>query len=87
MAQVPVVPVFINGLSPSDLKGQLRGNFDGTGEAIHSVFGEPIDFGDLMQRPASPKLYKAIAAKTMESIAELGQTERAIREANDAAHS
>lgn len=75
---VPVVPVFINGLG-NDMVKQIRGNFDGQGKPICVVFGAPIDFGDLLEQKASPKLHRRIAERCMEEVARLGDEERAIR--------
>lgn len=77
-SQVPVVPVFINGLG-NDIAQQIRGNFNGQGAPICVVFGQPIDFGDLLNEKASPKLHRRIAERCMEEVARLGEEERAIR--------
>lgn len=78
-AGVPVLPVFINGLI-NDIALQVKSNFDGTGAPIHIVFGEPLDVDDLLAKPGSPKTYKAIAERCLETIGQLGQEEKAIRE-------
>ncbi len=80
-ARVPVVPVFTNGLLPDDLPRQIKSNFDGTGTHIHTVFGEPIDLGDLLDAPASQSVYKRIANKTRAAIMALGEEERQLRAA------
>jgi len=77
-ARVPVIPVFINGLI-NDLPRQVTSNFDGTGTPIFVVFGEPIDFGELMEKPGSIRTYKRIADHTMKVIGELGQEEKRLR--------
>lgn len=74
-AQTTVIPVFINGLI-NDLPRQIGSNFDGTGRRIVVVFGSPMDFGDLLDAPSSPKVHQAIADRTLEAIAELGREER-----------
>jgi 1-acyl-sn-glycerol-3-phosphate acyltransferase len=79
-ARVPVIPVFINGLI-NDLPRQVMSNFDGTGRRIVVVFGEPIDFSDLYEKPGSQRVHQAIANRTLEVIGKLGQEERARREA------
>ncbi len=78
-AKVPVIPVFINGLQ-NDIVRQIRSNFDGTGEPIHVVFGAPIDFGELLSAPSSPRASRAITDRCMEAIAKLGQEERQLRQ-------
>jgi 1-acyl-sn-glycerol-3-phosphate acyltransferase len=77
-SQATVIPVFINGLI-NDLPRQIGSNFDGTGRTIVVVFGKPIDFGELLAAPSSPKVHQAIADRTLEMIAELGHEERAHR--------
>jgi 1-acyl-sn-glycerol-3-phosphate acyltransferase len=81
-ARVPVVPVFINGLG-NDLARQIIDGITGHGRLIHVVYGEPIDFGSLLDAPESPRTYKRIAERCLEAITGLGQEEKAIR-ANDA---
>jgi 1-acyl-sn-glycerol-3-phosphate acyltransferase len=81
---VPVVPVFTNGLLPDNLKEQILSNFNGKGEAIHTVFGHPIDFGELMLEEPSQGLYKKIANKIRDAIMDLGQEEKQIRAQCDA---
>src|SRR6185436_6103589 len=73
--KMPVIPVFINGLI-NDLYRQVRSNFDRSGRKIVVVFGEPIDFSDLYQERSSPKVHLAIAERSLEVIARLGQEER-----------
>jgi 1-acyl-sn-glycerol-3-phosphate acyltransferase len=79
-ARVPVIPVFINGLI-NDLPRQVASNFDGTGRRIVVVFGEPIDFSDLYEKPGSQRVHQAIADRTLEVIGKLGADERVRREA------
>jgi 1-acyl-sn-glycerol-3-phosphate acyltransferase len=79
-ARVPVIPVFINGLI-NDLPRQILSNFDGTGRRIVVVFGEPIDFSDLYEKPSSQRVHQAIAARALEAIGKLGAEERAHRAA------
>jgi 1-acyl-sn-glycerol-3-phosphate acyltransferase len=78
-ARVPVIPVFINGLLPNDLPRQITSNFDGTGRKIVVVFGEPIDFSDLLAEPGTSKVHQAIADRTLEVIGKLGREERVHR--------
>lgn len=79
-AGVPVIPVFINGLL-NDLPEQIKSNFTRTGRKIVVVFGEPIDFGELMQAPSTPKVHQAIADRALEFVAALGREEQAHRAA------
>lgn len=77
-ARVPVYPAFINGLS-NDLPKQVLGNFTKKGRQIIAVFGEPIDFGTMLDEPPTGRLYKQIADKTLEVIGKLGQEEKRVR--------
>lgn len=77
-ARVPVIPVFINGLI-NDLPRQIMSNFDGKGRRIVVVFGEPIDFSDLYEKPGSQRVHQAIADRTLEAIGKLGEEERVRR--------
>ncbi len=80
-SRVTVLPVFINGLG-NDLPKQVAGNFTRKGDAIHVVFGAPVDFGALLDAPPSPRVFRQVADKTLDAIRALGQEERAIRAAS-----
>jgi 1-acyl-sn-glycerol-3-phosphate acyltransferase len=82
-SRVPVIPVFINGLV-NDIGKQVRSNFDHTGQDIFVVFGEPVDFGDLLDQGKSPKVHQAISDRVMQAVSDLGQEERALRAAHSA---
>jgi 1-acyl-sn-glycerol-3-phosphate acyltransferase len=77
-SKAAVLPVFINGLG-NDLPKQIAGNFTKKGDPIHVVFGEPIDFGGLLEKPSSPRVYKQIADRSLEVVKALGEEERKIR--------
>jgi 1-acyl-sn-glycerol-3-phosphate acyltransferase len=77
-AQVPVVPVFINGLG-NDMAAQIRAGVTGRGTPIHIVFGAPIDFGPLATAPDSPRTHKRIAEAALLAIGALGQEEKKLR--------
>jgi 1-acyl-sn-glycerol-3-phosphate acyltransferase len=77
-ARVPVVPVFVNGLS-NRLGRQIVGGLRGTGAPIHIVFGAPIDFGSLLDAPESPRTYRRVAERCTEAITALGREEKALR--------
>jgi 1-acyl-sn-glycerol-3-phosphate acyltransferase len=74
-----VIPVFINGLRTEGLGRQVASNFDGTGDPIIIVFGDPIDFDELRAKKPSIKVQAAIAKKTIDEIAALGERERQLR--------
>ena len=77
-AGVTVIPVFVNGLI-NDLPAQVRSNFDRTGRRIVLVFGAPVELGALLNEPSTPRTHLAIAERTLEAIARLGQEERSLR--------
>lgn len=78
-SRVTVVPVFVNGLS-NDIVKQVGSNYTRSGDRVVVVFGEPIDFGDMLSAPSSPRLHRRIAERTLEEIRKLGAEERAIRD-------
>jgi 1-acyl-sn-glycerol-3-phosphate acyltransferase len=78
---VEVLPVFVNGLL-NNLPRQVTSNWDGTGVPVHVVFGPPVDYGDLLRDKGSPRVYRAIAERTLGVIAALGVEERALRAAH-----
>lgn len=73
-----VLPVFINGLG-NDIVKQVSSNFTRTGEKVTVVFGEPIDFGDMLEKPPSPRLHKQISERALDVIRKLGDEEKAFR--------
>lgn len=75
-----VIPVFINGLGNS-LPAQVRSNFNRRGEDVVLVFGDPVDFGDLLDEPAGTKTYRRIAQRCMDAVAQLSEEERGYRAA------
>ena len=77
-ARVLVIPAFINGLG-NNLVTQVGGNFTRKGRPVIAVFGAPIDFGDLLEGPASGRTYRAIAEHTLKAIGALAEEEREIR--------
>ena len=79
-ARVPVLPVFINGLLPNDLRKQVASTMTKTGEKVIVVFGEPVDFGGLLDEQGSPRVYKKVADKALAAVAALGAEEKALRE-------
>lgn len=77
--EAKVIPVFVNGLRVQGLGKQVAGNFDGSGEPIIVVFGDPIDFTELRAAKPSIKTQAQIAEKTIDAIRALGDQEREIR--------
>jgi 1-acyl-sn-glycerol-3-phosphate acyltransferase len=80
-SRATVIPVFINGLG-NDIVRQVASNYTKTGAPVTVVFGAPVDFGDMFDAPASPRLHKKISEHALSAIAELGREERAIRTAS-----
>jgi 1-acyl-sn-glycerol-3-phosphate acyltransferase len=77
-SRATVIPVFINGLG-NDIVRQVASNYTKTGAPVTVVFGAPVDFGDMVDAPASPRIYKKISEHARAAIEELGREERAIR--------
>ena len=77
-ARVPVIPVFVNGLG-NDILRQVTGNWNKKGNPVHIVFGAPVDFGGLLDAPASPRAYRALSEKALQAISVLGAEERELR--------
>ena len=73
-----VLPVFVLGLS-NDFPRQVRGNFDGTGDPITIVFGQPLALDEAFAEPGRMRTYKRIAEHTREALMQLGEKERAFR--------
>ncbi len=76
-ANVPVVPIWIEGLS-NDMPRQIASNF-GVGEARPIIlrFGRPVDLADLRQQRARATVYKRAADRILDAIRELGDDLRA----------
>jgi 1-acyl-sn-glycerol-3-phosphate acyltransferase len=79
-SRATVIPVFVNGLL-NDLPRQVTSNFDGSGTPVHIVFGDPVPYGDLLDRKGSPRTYRAIAERTLGAISALGTEEKEHRAA------
>ena len=75
-----VIPVFTLGLI-NDLPKQVAGNFNGKGEPVTMVFGEPLDLERFYAMPAENETYKAIAEYIRDAIIALSVEERALRKA------
>lgn len=77
-AQVPVIPVFVHGLS-NDIVQQIGSNATRTGRKVIVSFGRPVDYTDLFREPASPRVFRRVSERALEAIAALGQEERILR--------
>lgn len=77
-SRATVIPVFINGLG-NDIVRQVASNYTRTGDPVVVVFGEPIDFGGMLDAAPSPKLHRRVSEHALTVIRGLGDEERAIR--------
>lgn len=77
-AKVCVLPVFVNGLG-NDLPKQVVGNFTRKGTPLIINFGAPVEFGDMLDQPSSPRLHRRISEHALDEIRKLGDEEREIR--------
>jgi 1-acyl-sn-glycerol-3-phosphate acyltransferase len=77
-ARVPVIPVFINGLG-NDIVKQVASNFTRTGGPVTVTFGAPVDFGDMLDAPPSPRLHKKVSEHALDAIRKLGEEDRVLR--------
>jgi 1-acyl-sn-glycerol-3-phosphate acyltransferase len=77
-ARVTVLPVFVNGLT-NELFAQIVGSLRRTSPPILIVFGDPIDFSDLYDRPATPQLHQMIADQCLDAVKQLGKEELRLR--------
>lgn len=75
-----VIPVFVNGLG-NDIVRQFGSNYMKKGPPVTVVFGKPIDFGDMLDAPPSPRLHRKISEHSLDAIRALGEEDRAIRAA------
>jgi 1-acyl-sn-glycerol-3-phosphate acyltransferase len=76
-----VIPLFINGLS-NDFVADVRANFKPVSRRVFpliAVFGQPIDYSDLLAEKPRPTLYKKAADRFMREVAALGERERNLR--------
>jgi 1-acyl-sn-glycerol-3-phosphate acyltransferase len=76
-----VIPAFVLGLT-NNLAADIRLNFTKEGRRKHpiiTVFGQPLDFSDLMAEKPRPTLYKKTADRFMLEIKKLGEREKEIR--------
>ena len=53
--------------------------FQATPNVRVAIIGAPIDFGELLDAPPSPRAYKRLSEKALSVIGELGQEERELR--------
>jgi 1-acyl-sn-glycerol-3-phosphate acyltransferase len=81
VAKPVVIPAFIRGLG-NNIVEDIRINFTKAArrdKAVISVFGDPIDFTDLMAEKPRPTLYKKCADRFMVEIKKLGEREKELR--------
>jgi 1-acyl-sn-glycerol-3-phosphate acyltransferase len=76
-----VIPAFCNGLS-NDFLADVKSNFDRNvrrERPVICVYGEPIDYSDLMVQKARPALYKRTADRFRDAILALRDREKELR--------
>lgn len=78
LARPTVIPVFVLGLS-NNFPRQVLGNFDGTGQPVTITFGPPVDLGKLLNDEPKLRTFKRIADALRDSIAALGEQDKAMR--------
>jgi len=78
-AQPTVLPIFVNGLT-NDFVKQVRINFDGTGEPVIMVVGEPLDLSAFYAKPNRLRTQKETSDFVLEQIGKRGQGGRDYRE-------
>ncbi|MBL8151461.1 MAG: hypothetical protein JNN15_16170, partial [Blastocatellia bacterium] len=76
-AQPQVLPVFIAGLRPDNLKKQVFGNWTG-GPKIRIHFGNLLDMSKFYEMKNQPRTYKMIADYVMSEVAKLAEYDRSI---------
>ncbi len=77
-ARPVVLPVFLRGLT-NDFLGQTWQNVTRRGEPLTIMFGAPLEFGELLEKPPHIRTYKQIADRVLGGIRALGERERAFR--------
>lgn len=81
LAKPVVIPAFIHGLG-NNIVEDIKYNFGAEARrerAVITVFGAPIDYGDLAAEKPRPTLYKKAADRFMAEIKKLAETEKALR--------
>ena len=81
VAQPVVIPAFNLGLG-NNIVEDIRLNFTKDARAKHAVvtvFGSPIDYGDLLDEKPRPALYKKTADRFMAEIKKLSEREKQLR--------
>lgn len=73
-----VIPVFVNGLG-NDFVKQVGSNFTRTGAPVTVTFGPPVDFGNQLAQPPSPRLHKKLSEQALDAIRALGEADKALR--------
>jgi 1-acyl-sn-glycerol-3-phosphate acyltransferase len=76
-----IIPAFVNGLS-NDFVGDVRANFDRDirrERPVIVVYGDPVDYSDLLAQKPRPALYKKASDRLRESIMKLSVRERELR--------
>jgi 1-acyl-sn-glycerol-3-phosphate acyltransferase len=86
LAKPTVIPTFIKGLG-NNIVEDVKWNFGSEARRSHAVvtvFGQPVDYADLMAEKPRPTLYKKAADRFMAEIKKLVEIEKALRAQIDA---
>lgn len=81
LAKPTVIPTFIRGLG-NNIGRDVAQNFGAKARLDHAVvtvFGEPVDYADLMAEKPRPTLYKKCADRFMAAVKPLAEREQALR--------
>jgi 1-acyl-sn-glycerol-3-phosphate acyltransferase len=77
-ARPTVLPIWINGMG-NDVVRQIANNFTRRPEEVVILFGQPVEFGDLLGGTPRPAQYKRVADRVRNEIIKLGERARAQR--------
>jgi 1-acyl-sn-glycerol-3-phosphate acyltransferase len=86
VAQPVIIPAFTLGLG-NNIVQDIKSNFQRdarTKHAVISVFGPPVDYGDLLNEKPRPALYKKTADRFMAEIKKLAERQKELRAELDA---
>lgn len=75
-SDVKFVPIFVVGMGNNLALEGWRTWFRARAFPIDIVYGEPLDFSDLRNRPQTPELYLEASRRCMDAIAELSEHQR-----------
>ncbi len=74
-SEAPLIPVFIGGL-PGSFREIMKRRLGADAEPVRIIAGPPVDIEDLRGDPDDPAAHQAVAERTMEHVARLGERDR-----------